>query len=371
MDGPSLAALYQGIVDVASNLQIVAYFHVASVALYTYDYLLTLGMELEYIWQGSWNFLKVLYILQRYLPFFDTGTLVLYHHFVSNPSPSRCHYVYLISGWTFLASMAISEIILSFRVWVIWQRSKVLAVALPVFFLACWVPTIFFEDLVLNSIAFGDAPYSPHSGCFITGGKGITYICWIFLLVYESGLLMLILISALRHERDPTLSTSLSGVVYRDGILYYIYLFVLSLANVVIIVLLPGEMGELLSCLERISYSLLTSRVVLHIRRHAQKTVHCADLSTDVAIVKEETLPPFEGAPGPGMLAQELFELDRRARPAKRVAPPPSSFRPPEKTYYDDGQRQHRKSRRSHSGSRRSSWASFLSIRSEDMGIAL
>jgi len=51
---------------------------VASFALFLWDYILTFGMEVDLIWKSKWNFMKALYLLQRYLPFIDTIGLVLY-----------------------------------------------------------------------------------------------------------------------------------------------------------------------------------------------------------------------------------------------------------------------------------------------------
>ncbi|KAJ3515880.1 hypothetical protein NLJ89_g1488 [Agrocybe chaxingu] len=48
---------------------------VAAFALLFYDYLLTLGMEVEHVWPGEWTPVKVVYLVQRYLPFVDTMLL--------------------------------------------------------------------------------------------------------------------------------------------------------------------------------------------------------------------------------------------------------------------------------------------------------
>lgn len=53
-------------------------FAVASVAVFLYDYSITLGMESQYIWPAKWNFMKFLFLLQRYMPFVDTCFMVLH-----------------------------------------------------------------------------------------------------------------------------------------------------------------------------------------------------------------------------------------------------------------------------------------------------
>lgn len=51
---------------------------VATAALFMWDYLITLGMEIELIWPSQWNVIKVLFLVQRYMPFIDTLILTLY-----------------------------------------------------------------------------------------------------------------------------------------------------------------------------------------------------------------------------------------------------------------------------------------------------
>jgi len=64
---------------------------VASSAMFIWDYILTLGLEVDLVWKSKWNFMKGLYLLQRYLPFIDTIGLVLYCQFdpfpIFLPSP--------------------------------------------------------------------------------------------------------------------------------------------------------------------------------------------------------------------------------------------------------------------------------------------
>lgn len=48
---------------------------VAGVAMFLYDYFLTIGMEVDLVWSSKWGFMKVLYLLQRYLPFVDAAIL--------------------------------------------------------------------------------------------------------------------------------------------------------------------------------------------------------------------------------------------------------------------------------------------------------
>ena len=56
-----------------SNLLIIA-----ACTLFIWNYILTFGMEVDLVWRSKWNFMKALYLFQRYSPFIDTVWLILY-----------------------------------------------------------------------------------------------------------------------------------------------------------------------------------------------------------------------------------------------------------------------------------------------------
>ena len=45
--------------------------------IYVWDYTLMFSMEVDLVWKSKWNFMKGLYLFQRYLPFIDI-TINLY-----------------------------------------------------------------------------------------------------------------------------------------------------------------------------------------------------------------------------------------------------------------------------------------------------
>jgi hypothetical protein len=46
--------------------------------IFVWDYILTLGMEVDLIWKSKWDFMKGLYLFQRYLPFTGPIGLAIY-----------------------------------------------------------------------------------------------------------------------------------------------------------------------------------------------------------------------------------------------------------------------------------------------------
>ena len=52
---------------------------------FLWDFILTFGMEVDFVWKSKWNFMKGLYLFQRYLPFTEAIWLPLYRE--SDVSP--------------------------------------------------------------------------------------------------------------------------------------------------------------------------------------------------------------------------------------------------------------------------------------------
>ncbi|KAJ3866376.1 hypothetical protein EV359DRAFT_62372 [Lentinula novae-zelandiae] len=132
--------------------------------------------------------------------------------FVQPIDSEACRILYNISGF-----------VLTARTWALWGKDIRLTIGLPVFFLCCWVPNFYIMHRFLRSQTFLPSPLPQEIGCVILGGQPVLYLCWVLLTIYE----------AVRTGRW------LTRVVYRDGITYYIIIFLWSVVNVVAILLLP------------------------------------------------------------------------------------------------------------------------------------
>jgi hypothetical protein len=63
------------------------------IALVVYDYMLTLSREIDYVWFSPWNFIKVTFLVQRYLPFVDLIILSIIGAYHSHsPDPQRNYF---------------------------------------------------------------------------------------------------------------------------------------------------------------------------------------------------------------------------------------------------------------------------------------
>ena len=49
-----------------------------SLTMFCWDYILTFEMEVDLVWKSKWNFMKGLYLFQRYLPFTQLIWFILF-----------------------------------------------------------------------------------------------------------------------------------------------------------------------------------------------------------------------------------------------------------------------------------------------------
>ncbi|KAE9392240.1 hypothetical protein BT96DRAFT_979524 [Gymnopus androsaceus JB14] len=250
---------------------------VASTVLLVYDWMLMFPAELEVVWSAKLRPLNVIYIIQRYLPFVDTIGVLYVVVFAKPIDPDTCRTLYDMSGWMYIIGIALTEVILTMRTWALWGQNIKLTIGLPIFFLCCWVPNFYIMQRFLDTQTYMASPFPNQVGCVILGGQPVLFLCWIILMIYEA------------------------------GITYYIYLFVLSIVNVVVILSLSHDLENLFSPPQRVIQTLLTSRAILHMRSQSRKqsqlsSTAIASRSLEIHVTQEQLIS--------GMQDEELEELE-------------------------------------------------------------
>ncbi|KAF5357420.1 hypothetical protein D9758_005936 [Tetrapyrgos nigripes] len=276
-------------VHAARLLQAVKYANVASITILVWDYLLTLEREIRLVWKGHWGSVKILYILSRFPPFFDVP-LVMYYALAPNVPLSRCQPIYAVASWFTLFGIVVAEAILMKRTVALWGVDKriyfgliglmvVSSICAPVilqpgpdlerFCKAVTIPCAVTVGLFLESLRYGPPPLPTVTGCYPTEGSVIVFVDFILLILYESvmlGLTLWVGFRKFRHSRNPLIVT-----LYRDGIFYFVYTFVISLGNIIVLVAGPSELLDLLNTFQRVMHSILSTRIILHVRSADQQ----------------------------------------------------------------------------------------------------
>ncbi|KAF8999626.1 hypothetical protein BDQ17DRAFT_744982 [Cyathus striatus] len=251
----------------------VTYLHVACLALWVFECLITLDKEVTHIWGSPrWSVVKVLYIIVRYSTYVD-ASLNIVVQCVPSLSPKACKSLYYAIIWLLVVGMTAAEIILTLRVWAVWQKKKVITIVLTVYLIGITVPSLVLSVFIGRSLTFDlQLDIGRIGGCIVTGGKvELEVATWILLLAYDTIMMLLMLPPAYDAYKRGGKST-LANVVIRDGIIYYVYLFVVSLVNIVVLLKISPDYFSLLSVISRVIHSSLCCRVVLNIRERMGKS---------------------------------------------------------------------------------------------------
>ncbi|KAJ8089721.1 hypothetical protein PM082_014989 [Marasmius tenuissimus] len=248
-----------------------SYLDVCASALFLYDWIVHLSLEVQYMWTApsSFSTLQILYFVQRYLPFLDTVVLHNYfnHQVFNTTNPHSCQVIISISGWMSITGIVISEITLGFRLWAVWRGKRSFLYMLVIFFVACWIPAYVYFGLFISGLGFGSPPpgLNDNKGCFLIRGNSLLVVSWSMMMLYDTGTFVMMMIPGFKAYRTGGRS-ELMKVIYRDGAIFFAMIFLVSVANVVVILLLPDELIHLLSAFERVFHSIITSHVILLIR---------------------------------------------------------------------------------------------------------
>ncbi|KAK6985036.1 hypothetical protein R3P38DRAFT_3102701 [Favolaschia claudopus] len=183
-----------------------------------YDHLLTLDVEIEYIWSAPNSAAKVLFLILRYMvPIFLTSQTIL---------RSGLSIIYICKGWISFGayagwlSIVISNFIVLLRIWTTLPHSPRLRLwSISIFIIAQlgslgtnMIPVLFFDSRV--------------GLCSFTSKPNV-FGLWIVGLVYEILVFVTVCWNTLDRPRavgsDP--DAALTRIFLRDGAVYFVILF--------------------------------------------------------------------------------------------------------------------------------------------------
>ncbi|KAJ8515754.1 hypothetical protein ONZ45_g6860 [Pleurotus djamor] len=224
-----------------------------------YDHIITFHNEVQYVWSGSWCLGKVLYFLTRYSPYLNI-IFALWRYMGPSDMPTQlCDNLIRAGGWINVFALVVAEVIMLLRVWAMHNQSRRCGVLLLVLAVACAV----FGDTALAGAAL--------RGCHFKYESNNTFISYLVLMVFEIIMLNLTVIKGLKdlHPISQCSSSSFLFKFYQDGVLYYVALASISLANVLVLLLASLHFAALLAAPQHAFHSILSARILLRLRKDA------------------------------------------------------------------------------------------------------
>ncbi|KAK7034025.1 hypothetical protein VNI00_012456 [Paramarasmius palmivorus] len=278
----------------------------ASMAILVFDYFVTLGQEVHLVWtNGRWNIGKILFFLTRYVPFV-AGFLTLYVDAVEGIGLSACAKLTRAAVYCALVDIIIAEIILTLRVSALWGNDrKVIAFLIMSVTAASSIAVSQIGRVHVAQNTFGEDLYATYGICppYFANSNAMT-TCYVVLVSYETVILTLTVIKAIEHckvhlplSEQPQLKpqviqivnpdvrrslTSFSQMVYHITSSFSVrqplsarerlssLLTACSITNIVVRYRTTLEYVNLFTSLQPVIHSVLTSRMMLHLKGAAK-----------------------------------------------------------------------------------------------------
>jgi len=235
------------------DISIVRYFSAAALTLVIYDYLLTLDDEIQLIWPSRLLVAKLVFFINRYLPFIAVGGL-LYVVVITPPDAmSMCRSVFLIFG-----------VILYMRAYAIWECKGSVAVLLVAAQTIFYGIGLYFSARFLKSVTI--VPLLLFStGCLISFDDRIDWAAFILLIGSEIIALLALLIKNFRTPKSTVMS-----IIVQDGVVYFVFILLASFANLIVLRVLSPTLCNLLLLIQGALHSIFCNRLIMHIRSATQ-----------------------------------------------------------------------------------------------------
>ncbi|KAI5116555.1 hypothetical protein M0805_000466 [Coniferiporia weirii] len=228
----STTALLSELNVIATDVMIVRYTTIATLCLVVYDYLVSLEEEIRLVWPSKLSFAKLVFLLNRYLPF----------------------------------STAISATyaILFLRAYAVWGKSPIVYWLLIFIFLGEAAGAYYTTALFISSVIPSTEIRLFSSGCLLTFPSRVDWISLVILIFSETFTLTMLLIRGFGHFRYSR--STVVRTLYKDGVFYYVTVLAVTVANFVVMRTASSFLCSFLFNTQGAIHNILCTRLLLRIR---------------------------------------------------------------------------------------------------------
>ncbi|KLO13518.1 hypothetical protein SCHPADRAFT_928474 [Schizopora paradoxa] len=245
--------------------------HVSNAALLTYDTIINFRDEEHYIWRSSWSIGKFLYLFSRYCAFVDLF-LYLRLNFDSSLTPKQCHSTFVVFPWMITVGVLSSEAILITRTFAIYSRSYILLAYLVTMRVATVIPSLVIISQWNKGMKYLDSPAPTLAPCIPNPDHRIKlWLDFLFISIFDCHIVALTLFKAYKQWKNGLTKHRLVTTIYRDGIGYFVVLFMISITNLIFLNVEQNSVYfDFFVLFQRVMYAILASRIVINVRKAAE-----------------------------------------------------------------------------------------------------
>jgi len=238
---------------------------VAFVMTLLYDWVLTFGEEVEFVWQQKMKIGSVLFLLNRYIPMIY---LVISMNSYTNRAIREdkfCRAWIYLDIWIRVLCNGLINVLLLLRTWALWEKSRTILIFLSVLLMVCMLAAS--SQSLYSSLTIVQIPLlnSIRPCLFTVPNADFIYGSLVSCIVFDSAVLILTLVKAV-PARQPDGLTPLITQLLKDGVQYFVVLFLIAIANIIMAGHVPPALATTLFTLYSVTTSTLGCRLILNLR---------------------------------------------------------------------------------------------------------
>jgi len=256
--------------EIVRDIQASRYVSLAGLVLMLYDHVLTFDEEVRLIWSARWTLPKVLFLLIRYLV--PVGLIInisemsgLGNDWVTTPF---CKVWFAVAISVGVVTIAIGNFMVLLHIWNLWDRNRRFMLFTMLLFFCTQVTTIVCIAVALTEV-IPNTSFSPLLKLCVLDQRSRIGMLWAPGVVFELVAFISLCWNAMERPRDK--KTEFTKVLYRDGSIYFLLLFTLRLANLLLAFLAPLSLIFLGVFFIWSTTTLTVTRLILRLRRLSQE----------------------------------------------------------------------------------------------------
>jgi len=241
----------------------------ASWALALYEYIITFNQELSRIWSRPFSIVTILWVINRYVFLVSFTPTILF--FFIPLSSQQCQSFVKFPGIMQIILNISTGITLSIRTYALYGKKK--------WIISCLSPFLLAEVAVEAWAVSGGVPVplpNGYSGCILTGKstQGDRFAAfWVGQLVFPMVIFILTIAKGASLYRDGTGRNRVLEVMLRDGLMYFLVIFLANLVNVITYVVSPPDLQAVNAPFSNMITALIICRLILNLRANPSDNV--------------------------------------------------------------------------------------------------
>ncbi|KAJ3509774.1 hypothetical protein NLJ89_g5040 [Agrocybe chaxingu] len=314
-------AEFETLASVASHLRDAKCVQLAAFAILIYDHALTFPLEVERIWKQKVTGPAILFLLNRYVTPLQYIVIITAFH-LPTWTGKACDDFVMFEGALSAVMSNVCEVIMILRVYALYGRSNKILAFLGLLWLLQLVISL---KGVSTGVAVQLPPFPPFVGCILTGPNNWFSVVWVGPLVTDTAIFVLMLWRIRRYIRS-TESIPLLHIFVRDGLIYFLVIFLMNFMNALLFFLAPEDLKPIGAPFSAMMTAVMISRLVLNLRSAKSAGV---DLVPSNMLTRPKESIAFESAVSRviGNLGED-FEMSKTTSSAHEWRPRPRSSSP-------------------------------------------